>query len=200
MIREPLLASRRVPGAEYGHKRDGVMLVHGGLHMIGGNSAPYFTITNDVHQAGYPNRSWSGGAAHEEILRYWPKFADIVALHLSDIDGAPMHGVANGWYDLAGALGGAGETFHRGNSETYGRLDVSRAGCLQLFADHFRITIEAVSAIHDEFEINDIRGEAAKARLAEIADGLRPMWKQQADDCIDRHGLRVFGDPWPVAV
>ncbi len=199
MIHEPLLASRNIPGDDYGRKVRGILKVYGGLHMMSGNHAPYFTITTDVHQSGYPHRSWSGGADHETILHYWPKFADLVALHLSDIDGVPMHVAANGWYDLAGALGGAGEQYHRGNSETYGRLDVSRAGCLELFAKHFRITIEAASAIHDEFEINRLEGDVAKVRVAEIADGLRPMWKQQAADCITRHNLRMFGDPWPVA-
>lgn len=198
-MREPLLASRNIPGDEYGRKVRGFLGVYGGLHMIKGNHAPYFTITTEVHQSGYPDREWGGGADHETILRYWPeKFADLVALHLSDIDGVPMHAVANGWYALAGALGGAGETYHRGNAESYGRMDTSPDGCLKAFAEHLRIPLAHAESIREEFKDRELVGADAKARLAEIVDTLRPQWKREADDCRARHHLAIFGDAWPA--
>lgn len=197
-VREPLLASREVSGDEYGRKVRGFLGVYGGLHMIKGNHAPYFTITTEVHQKGYPDRFWSGGADHETILKRFPRFADLVALHLSDIDGVPMHAVENGWYSLAGALGGAGEEYHRGNAESYGRMDVSPDGCLQAFADHLRIDLTRAAEIRDEFRNEELTGAEAKARLAEIVDGLRVDWKRQADEVRERHHLAIFGDTWPA--
>jgi hypothetical protein len=39
-----------------------------------------------------------GGADHETLLKHFRGLAPIVALHLSDPDGTPMHAEANGWY------------------------------------------------------------------------------------------------------
>lgn len=41
-----------------------------------------------------------GGAAHEEVLRFFPEFADFVALHLANSYGQPMYAVENGHYIL----------------------------------------------------------------------------------------------------
>lgn len=73
-----------------------------GLVKIG-DQTPYFSVTADIwnslaHARRWPDNPSSGGAAHDDVLRAFPDMADIVALHLSDIDGVPMHAVANGRY------------------------------------------------------------------------------------------------------
>lgn len=65
--------------------------------MLRGNAAPHFTITADVLVSGH---MIAGGAMHDTIVEHFPQFADLVALHLSDHNGVPMHAEANGAYYL----------------------------------------------------------------------------------------------------
>jgi hypothetical protein len=82
-----------------------------GLHKLAGNAQAYWTATAEVFG---PHGTWSGeacwrngrepdncGQCHAEILRAFPQFAPIVAMHLSDPDGTPMHALANGRHFLA---------------------------------------------------------------------------------------------------
>lgn len=64
------------------------------LHKIG-EQLPYFSLTGRVVVNGVAEIS---GAIHEEILAVFPELADAAALHLSDIDGKPMHSFENGKY------------------------------------------------------------------------------------------------------
>lgn len=213
---DPVLASRNLPAGTDGYRVPLVAKVTGGLHFIRGNHAPYFSVTLDQHRRGNPDQCQSGGAAHERIEALFPgRFADLIALHLSDIDGEPMHAEANGWYLLAGALGGAGERYHAGNADTYGRLDTSTDGCLMRFADHCRIDRAEAERIYDAvrkaatrnpepewgaWETDDRAPDwkAGRAEWSRIMETMRPRWKAEADAAIARHHLRVFGDPWPV--
>jgi hypothetical protein len=83
-----------------------------GLHYIAGNSSAYWTATADVYD---PHGTWSGqaqfrngrepdagGQMHDELLRAFPHLEPIVRLHLADVDGLPMHALANGWYFYSG--------------------------------------------------------------------------------------------------
>ena len=72
---------------EPGYKRRQRITVYGGLHFITGNSAPYFSLTSETRS--------SSGCNHETILQHYPEFADLAALHLSDIDGVPSHGMGD---------------------------------------------------------------------------------------------------------
>lgn len=207
---DPVLANKSLAPAENGRARS--FKVFGGLHYIEGNSTPYFTITAEERTQGRSDID-SGGCLHGEIERHFPgKFSDLIAMHLSDIDGSPMSAEANGWYDLAGALGGAGERYHRGNSkqnfpceapgdkpwlDTEHRLPTENE-CLAMFADHCRIAIAEASAILDDvrskYNYPDMR-----ARWAEICKTMRPRWKTEAQACIAKHGLVVYGDAWEQA-
>ncbi|HHL35198.1 MAG TPA: hypothetical protein ENJ30_12615 [Desulfobulbaceae bacterium] len=53
-----------------------------------GNQQPYFSVTND------------SGAAHEDIAKAFPELKPLIALHLCNEQGKPMHAVANGLYFL----------------------------------------------------------------------------------------------------
>lgn len=192
-----------------------------GLHYIRGNSAPYFTITGETQRAerGYW-REDSGGCLHTEILKHWPELDDLVAMHLSDISGAPMHDGANGWYWMAGAMGGAGEQYHGGNSEMQhwkpdGSFDGFRCATpnesLIIFAKHARIPVADAMKLRDDLlvELGPAQEDAgapahrpadfkrAKAKLVQWMEAQRPRWKREAEACIAKHGLKLYGDTWP---
>jgi hypothetical protein len=194
MMHDPILAMRNRPAGTDGWRVPLVFIVEGGLHYLRGNAAPHFSLTYTQHRRGFPNQCYSGGAGHDEILRLFPRFADLAALHLSDIDGVPMHAEANGWYWLAGALGGAGERFHGGNN---GQPNVDP---LETFARHCRITLSGAAtirdAVSDEHANNPDGWVAGRAVWGLLMDDMRPRWKAEADAAIAHHNLRVFGDTW----
>lgn len=206
MQRKPVLAAKSLPAGSDGYRVPLTLRVEGGLHNIRSNHAPYFSLTYTQHRKGFPNQCWSGGAGHEYILQHFPRFSDLAALHLSDIDGVPMNAEGNGWYWLAGAMGGMGERYHGGNREY---ADNSEAECLRIFARHCRITTDEAMTIRAAvrraygatFPVSDKeRTDAAAAARAEwggIMEAMRPRWKQEAAAAIERHNLRVYGDPWP---
>lgn len=199
------------------------MMVEGGLHMIKGNSAPYFTITADVERLAA--NGWvedSGGCLHDLIREHFgDRFDDLIALHLCAIDGVPMHAVANGWYWLARAVKGHyRERYHGGNAKGQweggagGEYRVpTREECLETLAKHLRISHEEAAQLAatiivepiDEHlfvgmtveQIHEMEAEAkkeAKDKFAAFVDAQRPRYKQEAQACIERHGLEVFTD------
>lgn len=72
-------------------------LVH--LH---GNAKPYFSVTGELRnlRRKEENQIEMCGAMHAEIANCFPELAPLIALHLSDDDGTPMHAAANGAYFL----------------------------------------------------------------------------------------------------
>lgn len=126
---------RACPTAGYG--KHAIITVEAGLHHLTGNARPYFSATGEIF---IPKRRDCEccGCIHDEIAKYWPKLAPIIALHLSDDTGTPMHAEANGWYQLAGYFGGYGERYHAGNSTPMKTPDE----CLTQFAEHVRISVE----------------------------------------------------------
>lgn len=164
--------------------------VEGGLHYIKGNRAPYFSLTC----SGYN----SGGADHATILKHFPRFADLAAMHLSDINGKPMHAVETGWYYLAGAIPGHfGTRYHMGT----GSAPKTERECLETFARHCRIKFTEAVVILEQVRAkgnaarND-RQAVAKRELELIMADMVERWKREADACIENHKLVVYGDPW----
>lgn len=94
------LFSKEVEGME---GIEGKRLVTVDCHMEGSfkSQRPYFSVTGTDRDLRYRD-SMSSGAIHETILQVFPELAPIVALHLSDDNGVPMHAEANGWYWAGG--------------------------------------------------------------------------------------------------
>lgn len=217
MKSDPLLAT--ITGPFHGRSKCR-MNVRGGLHKLG-NQKPYFSLTADIMSGGH---YVGGGAMHEEILKHFPRFKMLAELHLSDIDGAPMHAEANGWYALAGALGGFGEEYHVGNSKRNFPIDPpadkpwknteyrkpTQEECVQIFADSIRVSVERARQIMAEVDPLGWRNSLAwmrpsqnpgylqncRERWQAICEALRPQWKAEADACIRKYNLRVFGDTY----
>jgi hypothetical protein len=176
MTRDPVLAATTLSPSD-GYRVSRTFRVEGGLHYIKGNSSPHFTLTYTAHRKGFPEQCYSGGAGHDEILRRFPRFADLADLHLSDINGAPMHAVENAAY-FAGI-------------STY-----PDARNVETLARHLRIAPEAAAELIRQLDTFETK-EAAKAHLVMFIDTQRPRWKAEAESCIAKHNLRVFGDEWP---
>lgn len=174
------------------------------LHYIRGTSAPYFSLTADTwrHERG-AWREDRGGCLHDLILQHWPDLAPMVALSLSDIDGAPMYALENGYYWLAGCVE-LGAEYH-GGSGTPAR---SPEECGRMLRDHLRITDAEFAALLADvlaarYAVIDLPmtawREPTRNVLAALIEQLRPRWKAEADAAIERFSLTVTGDRWPTA-
>jgi len=110
------------------------------------------------------------GCIHDELLAAFPQLAPLVALHLSDLEGVPMHAEANGFYWLAGNLGGIGERHHGGSGET-GKNAIE---CLNIFAEHMRISDTEAQEISTKAQLAFKAGfEAADAGESPDAEEFR---------------------------
>lgn len=130
------------------------------LQHLKGNKAPYFSITGEIWKCNkyglkYGQDCVACGCLHDEIEEHFPGlFSDVIALHLSDMDGTPMHAVENGWY-----------WYQQDKDEGL---------------DYIRCPKELRN-----YDITDKQG------FADLVDQLRPMYRQQADDCIKKHNLEI---------
>lgn len=122
--------------------------VHAGIHYIPGNRHPYFSVTCSFND--------SGGCMHETVLKHYPVLAPVVALHLSDDTGTPMHALANGQYH-AGFTDGMSAGFN-----------------LQFLAEHLRITQdEAIELV-----------KQGKENFREYVNAQGPRWASEAAHAI----------------
>lgn len=164
------------------------MVVLFGLQHLQGNQQPYFGVTVD----GIENGRWSfGGCCHDLVIEHFPELADIVALHLSDMDGSPMHAVSNGYYWAAGVVD-MGEQYHGGSGE-FGK---SAKECARILAEHLRITEpEAIKLAGATYKIFKRNGkDAAKRSFEEYVNAQRPRWKAEAIAVIRKYNLGIYGD------
>lgn len=145
------------------------------LHKIG-NQSPYFSLTGRVVRNGQEEIS---GACHDEILKAFPQIDDIAALHLSDMNGLPMHSFENGKY-------WAGFTqWENGNVENLAALwRVGKNRAQELMYD----------ALVDR--CNDIKADTGEdvlpeTLLKEFHDRQIARWKQEADAVIRKYTLEI---------
>lgn len=124
---------KKIIGTYYDKESKSLYLVEGKLELplYKGNKSPYFSITADIWvatQSGRKDRRYhetiEGGCCHDAILAADKTYADIIALHLSDIDGVPMYVYTNGYYHL--------------HHEEY---DIA------ILAEHFRTTLEQATEL-----------------------------------------------------
>jgi len=164
------------------------------LHQLG-DQKPYFSITGELWRANSAgerdarfNDCEAWGCLHDYILKAAPALADLVAMHLSDVDGDPMHAEANGWYWLAGYLSYP----HRQYAEYHGASEYSArtsAECLRIFADHCRITLEEAKRIAKLCDGKD--NDLVRQRWAKQCEAMKPRWSDEAAAMIAKYGLEV---------
>ncbi|HOW46147.1 MAG TPA: hypothetical protein P5305_04015 [Rubrivivax sp.] len=143
------------------------------LHVTATAERGYFSVTAD-----WPSQR-AGGCLHEEVAAAAPALKPLIALHLSDAQtGEPMHAEANGFYWLAGAAGGLGQTHHGANSEP------PRTGeqCLSILAQHLRISEDEARQMTGA--VARTHAEEGPTRAREVFSGyvefLRGEWAAEA--------------------
>ena len=207
--------------AQHTNKRGERMVVKAYLHYIKGNRAPYFSLTCDLYDG--RGRDIGGGAAHDEILKIFPRFSDLAKFHLRDIDGMPSYPIENGYYWLSGAVGGLGQEYHGAS----GKSGKSPEKCLEIFAEHLLVNIEDAAQIAQdvadtynralnyfagefegalergaEFHIDAdttklFRQEATKyaqEKLSEIIKSHAARWAQEARAIIEKYSLEIYNN------
>lgn len=130
--------------------------------------APYFSVTGEAYRiTGKQGRPpmLASGCIHDYIQQVTSRFNDVIALHLSDIDGTPMHAVENGLYWLG--------------QNKYQALDTEAA------KRHFRCTDSEIIKLLAAYK------HGKQAYIDYIDKHLRPRWQQEAQAVIDKYGLEV---------
>lgn len=173
----------------------GILVVNKQLTKIG-EQTPYFSITADYyeHRKGLRRsnedvKEFNGklyaitmcGCLHDEILAKYPKYAPLVALHLSDINGVPSAALENGFYFYQIMNGTA--KYHKaeaGDKEKY----------YSVFKKHLRLSDEEAQNL-----INTLDGlendQARKIKLGAYIETLLPRWKQEAEEAIKTFDLKI---------
>jgi hypothetical protein len=157
-----------------------------------GNGHAHFSVTADIYEQREKDK-WvdaGGGCCHEHILKIWPELAPLVALHLSDQDGVPMHAAGNAFYWFAGMhADGLGQEYHGGS----GRDGKSAEECRRIFAEHIRATPEQVDGITAS---NPRTAQELQAVLENM--DFPAQWKREAQAAIAEIARRA-GDESIVA-
>jgi len=146
--------TRPLGGAEYGYPGKRLRLdVTGELGKLG-DQIPYYSITCDVKilDGRYRDPYVMSGCIHDTILKYFPELAPLVRVHLSGVDGVPMHAESNArhWAGLSKWTDGSPMV----PRTDYGRHKLERAGdglewTPTLLANHLRVTVDDAREIRD---------------------------------------------------
>lgn len=99
------------------------------------NQKPYFSITGEVYLANKPaieRNLIRCGCCHDDIQAITTEFDDIISLHLSDIDGLPLHPLENGFYHYAEGIKEDGTPVYFKNEEEKQKFEETRKQCIYL--------------------------------------------------------------------
>lgn len=128
----------------------------------------YFSVTGDINRRA-KNHRWifmAGGCIHDDIQQQFPWAAPLIALHLSDEHGVPMHAVENAWYWAGGTRWNG-----KGPSNPPNAVHLS---------SHLRIDIEVAEGMVEAV----LAGKLDKPGLEALVDKLRPRWAREAQAAI----------------
>lgn len=188
------------------------------MSWLRGNKAPYFSVTG--RQDRLNNTRWvdnMGGCIHEQIeKKFRGQFSDLIALHLSDMDGAPLHDGANAFY-FAGGCGHMKATeeglkrygFQREckssgvDYDTVKHLIEDPTKPVEVFerwdgtpnvnhlASHLRIPL----ALAESMVAGVLAGELNRDYFDKFVEEQKPRWKAEAEAAIKKHNLIIPTNP-----
>lgn len=129
-----------------------------------GDQGPYFRLVMERYEKSSSRGHWYAsalGGAHDYLLDIWPDLQPLADLHMSDINGVPLHVVDNAYY----WYGGTGwQPRDNGLLALLLRISESEAAALSF---------------------------PNKQALAAYIDTLRPRWKREAERAIETFGLTI---------
>ncbi len=153
-----------------------------------GNQIPYFSVTASVYPIGKPKTERnliSAGCCHEEIQTLTEKFNDVIALHLSDIDGKPMYPLENGFYHYAEGIKEDGNPEYFKNKDQEQAFKAKKSQCIyEEFLKRTKLkdtpfTLEAYNALSKRLVLDsdkELPENYYKTLIAEIEKEYRTPW------------------------
>jgi hypothetical protein len=147
-------------------------LIHAeyGLRKLG-DQPSYFSVTGEAWEKSSRRRNPDAhGCIHEMIAGVFPELRDLIALHLCDIDGRPMHALENGWFWFSDG-NGDGTHLEPVHEPMFSMTPAQRA------ERYLRAAPGYFGGVTTEAEF--------KARMSPLTD----QWRHQARAAIARHGL-----------
>jgi len=172
---QAITSSKQLDGRD--HKRAMLNYIEANLTLRKiGNQKPYFSLTGRVVENGVESVC---GAIHKEILEAFPQLEDAAAMHLSDMDGKPMHSFENGKY-------WAGFTkWEDGNAKNLSQLwRISEKSAE-------RLQYDALNEQAQEIEVDTGEIVLEETLLKEFHDRQLPRWKQEAEHIIKKYNLEA---------
>lgn len=130
---------------------------------------PYFTVRGSMWTSLRRRDPEVSGAIGEQLCVVFPQLYGIAALHLSDVDGVPLHAEANGWYFLR-------QCEPQRLPQDWTEANLTREQMAEAY-------LRAPSGHFD--------GVEDRADFARRVEALRPDWKRQADRVIAELGLEM---------
>lgn len=158
-----------------------------------------------------------GGCMHEQIeKKFRGQFSDLIALHLSDINGVPMHDGSNAFY-FAGGCGhteftkeGIKRSVFKSTCEQYD-VDYESIKALveksdeppgiwkrwdgtpnvEHLASHLRISLAVAQSMVDGV----LAGELNRDHFDKFVEEQKPRWKAEAEAAIKKHDLTIPTQP-----
>lgn len=150
---------------------------------------PYFSVTGQLINKRYhgDRAIEASGMCHDLIAEYIPELKPVIAVHLADENGVPMHAVDQAVY-FAGMSTWNGGPNGRPMSprDEYGRIKIETGipdgleWAPELLIEHLRVAPQSARALRDRaWRANDHQAEW-EAICAELA----PIWKAHADTAL----------------
>jgi hypothetical protein len=156
-------------GGAYSDESFAVILAQ--LHSIG-DQAPYFSVTGETWtseaawRVNRTNALHSAGAQHDLALKLFPHLGPVVALHLSDDHGVPLHAFANSWYWYSDYDG-------KGVHDLPGHSEYAKLTAHERAAAYLRVRPELLPI---GMGLVDFKA---------YVESLRPQWQLEADRALD---------------
>lgn len=109
-----------------------------------------------------------GGADHKTILRVAPELGAIVACHLADPSGVPMHAEANGWY------------FYSGGAADYERKQIAKGDAYRYYAKMLETSDHDRAAQALNIAPADLPAGMDRSAFSAFCASLADRWRDQA--------------------
>jgi len=183
MTTDTILASNNwrklISGAPYGESKLVELTVTAELVKRGDNSFPYYSITGSVKKLDkrYRDPYIMGGCIHDVILKHYPELAPLVAVHLSEADGTPMHAEANARYWCGLSKWGDGRIMSP--RDNYGRIEIETDAdgiewAPDTLASHLQVDRATACEVREALKLG-LSWDRVTAEL-----GLVALWSKQA--------------------